>query len=508
MRGVYCVPPRGVAGAVCTVVRMTDQGGGLRERLLRERGRPRWVRESAYAWQLVVLTVCFGAFMGQLDSSIVTIIYPSLEREFGAPLATVQWVSLAYLLVMTALLVTVGHVSDLLGRKLVYLRGFALFTVSSAACSLAPSLAALVCFRVVQALGAAMTAANSVALVTVAAPREKLRSALGFQAAGQALGLAVGPTLGGVLVATVGWRWVFWINVPVGIAAMVMGRYLLPPTGRRATGMRFDLPGMVWLVSGVATLLGGVSVFSGLPVPGWAGAVLIVVSAALWRGFVRRESRAPAPLVSVRLLRDRRISWGLLGALAGYLVLFGPLVLVPLALVRHTGADELRVGLLLSSLAAGFALAANAQEAVLPASWPSRRRCLAGALLTLGALAGLAFAAPRDPWLVAWLGVLGLGLGLFTPSNNEMVMGSVPKEHSGTGGGMVNMTRSLGTSLGVALVTLTYHLGGDRTWDSMLPPLPVLVLAIGAVLMALGSAMGGRPDSPSRGEHSGSRAPG
>ncbi len=492
---------------MCTVVRMKVQAGGLGERLLRERDRPRWVRESAYSWQLVVLTVCVGAFMGQLDSSIVTITYPSLEREFGAPLATVQWVSLAYLLVTTALMVTVGHMSDLLGRKLVYLYGFGLFTLSSAACSLAPDLAALVCFRVVQALGAAMISANSVALVTVAAPPGKLRSALGIQAAGQALGLAVGPTLGGVLVATVGWRWVFWINVPVGIAAVVMGRLLLPPTGQRATDIRVDLPGMAWLGSGVAALLGGVSVFSGLPVPGWVGAVLVAASAVLWWGFVRREHRAPAPLVSVALMRERRISWGLLGALAGYLVLFGPLVLVPLALVRHTGADEMRVGLLLSPLAVGFALAANTQEAVLPSSWSGRRRSLAGALLVLGALAGLAFAAPGDLWLVVWLGVLGLGLGLFTPSNNEMVMGAVPKEQAGTGGGMINMTRSLGTSLGVALVTMACHIGGGHTWDSVLPPLPVLVLAVGAALMALSAAAGGRPGPSSDPGRPGAHAP-
>ncbi|MFI1801692.1 MFS transporter [Streptomyces sp. NPDC020379] len=476
---------------------MKDQAGGLGKRLLRVRGRPRRARESAYSWQLVVLTVSVGAFMGQLDSSIVTIAYPSLEREFGAPLATVQWVSLAYLLVTTALMVTVGHMSDLLGRKSVYLRGFALFTLASAACSLAPDLAALVCFRVVQALGAAMISANSVALVTVAAPRERLRGALGFQAAGQALGLAVGPTLGGVLVATVGWRWVFWINVPVGVAAMIMGYYLLPPTDRRATGARFDLPGTAWLASGAAAMLGGVSAFSGLPLPGWAGAVLIVASAVLWWGFVRREGRAAEPLVSTRLMRDRRVAWGLLGALAGYLVLFGPLVLVPLALVRHTGADEMRVGLLLGPLAVGFALAANAQEAVLPKAWPSRRRCMAGALLALVALAGSALAVPRDLWLIVWLGVLGLGLGLFTPSNNEMVMSSVPEEHSGTGGGMINMTRSLGTALGVALVTLTYHLDSDHTWDSVLPLLPVLVLVLGALLMALSAAAGGRAGSPS-----------
>lgn len=460
----------------------------LRERLLDERERPEWVRASPYAWQLAVVAVCFGAFMGQLDASIVTLIYPSLEKEFGERVATVQWVSLAYLLVLAAAMVTVGHLSDLLGRKLLYLYGFAVFTVSSAACSLAPNLTVLVCCRVVQALGAVMLSANSVALVTLAAPREKLRTALGVQAAGQALGLAVGPTVGGVLVSTVGWRWVFWINVPVGVAAILLGRYLLPRTVERADDARFDLRGTAWLAAAVATLLAGVSVFSGLPVPGWAGLALIAVSALGFAGFLRRESRAPAPLVSPALLRERHIAWGLLGALAGYLVLFGPLVLVPLALVRHVGEDEMRAGLLLAALPAGFALASNLQERLLPKGWDNSVRCLAGAALSLTGLAGLAFAAPADGWLVGWLAVLGIGLGVFTPPNNAMVMAAVPAHLAGTGGGMINMVRALGTALGVALVTLAFHLGGEGTWNSVLPPLPLLVL-MGAVLLMGASAV-------------------
>ncbi|MFI5887769.1 MFS transporter [Streptomyces sp. NPDC051554] len=478
---------------------MPDATGvrGRKGRLLHERERPRWVRESPYSWQLAVAAVCLGAFMGQLDASIVTLVYPSLEREFHEPLGTVQWVSLAYLLVVTAMMVTVGHLSDVLGRKLVYLYGFGVFTVSSAACSLAPNLTVLVCCRVVQALGAAMLSANSVALVTIAVPREKLRGALGIQAAGQALGLAVGPTLGGVLVSTAGWRWVFWINVPVGVAAIVLGRYLLPRTVQRATDARFDLPGTGWLAVGVTALLGGVSVFSGLPVPGWTGVLLIALAGVAFAGFLRREGRAPAPLVSLALLRDARIAWGLAGAFAGYLVLFGPLVLVPLALVRH-GTSEMRAGLLLSALPAGFALAANLQERLLPERWTDRRRCLLGAALSLAGLAGFARAAPADLWLIGWLAVLGTGLGVFTPPNNELVMGSVPKELSGTGGGMINMVRSLGTALGIALVTLTFQHGGDHTGDSVLPALPVGVLAAVAVLMGVSALPGSRPEpSPS-----------
>src|SRR4051812_12789388 len=130
--------------------------------LLRERPRPARVRNHPSAWHLAVLTVCFGAFMGQLDASITTLAYPALRTEFHASLSAVSWVSLSYLLTLTLLLVPVGRVSDALGRKLFYVYGFAVFTAASAACALAPTLDALIAFRVVQALGAAMLQANSI----------------------------------------------------------------------------------------------------------------------------------------------------------------------------------------------------------------------------------------------------------------------------------------------------------------------------------------------------------
>src|SRR5205085_6861860 len=142
-----------------------------------------------------------------LDASIVTLAFPALQRQFHAPLAAVQWVSLAYLLTLVALLVGVGQLADAWGRKLLYLYGFALFTLASAACGLAPGLTWLIAFRVGQAIGAAMLQANSVALVVTSVPRDRMRAALGVQAAAQALGLALGPTLGGVLVTFAGWQW-------------------------------------------------------------------------------------------------------------------------------------------------------------------------------------------------------------------------------------------------------------------------------------------------------------
>ena len=184
--------------------------------LLREPARPAVIREHPLAPWFAVATVCFGAFMGQLDASVVTVAFPALQRQFGTGLAATQWVSLAYLLVLTALLVPAGRWSDRAGRKLLYLYGFVVFSAASAACGLAPSLGVLVALRVVQAGGAALLQANSVALVVTSVPARTRRAALGIQAAAQAVGLACGPVVGGVLVGTVGWRWVFLINVPVG----------------------------------------------------------------------------------------------------------------------------------------------------------------------------------------------------------------------------------------------------------------------------------------------------
>ncbi|MFI5593977.1 MFS transporter, partial [Amycolatopsis sp. NPDC051758] len=216
--------------------------------MLVERPRPQVVREHPQAGWFAVGAVCFGAFMGQLDASIVTLTFPALQWEFAEPLAAVQWVSLSYLLTLVGLLAAVGRVADAVGRKLTYVYGFAVFTAASIACGLAPTLALLVVFRILQAVGAAMLQANSVALVVTSVPKAKMRSALGVQAAAQALGLALGPAIGSLLVGTVGWRWVFLVNVPVGILGLVAGRYLLPRTReRRPLGRRFDGAGVALL---------------------------------------------------------------------------------------------------------------------------------------------------------------------------------------------------------------------------------------------------------------------
>jgi MFS family permease len=419
--------------------------------------------------------------MGQLDASIVTLAFPALARQYDTSLAAVQWVSLGYLLTLVALLAGAGRIADAIGRKQVYLYGFAVFTVASAACGLAPSLGALIAFRIVQAVGAAMLQANSVALVTTSVPRHQLRAALGVQAAAQALGLALGPTLGGLLVSSLSWRWIFGINLPIGLIAAVAGYFLLPRTRSRSDA-RIDGRGMLLLAGATTSALIGVSVASGLALPAWAagglGAAALLAAFAFWRW----EKRAAAPLIDPAAIATPAVRRGLFGALGGYLVLFGPLVLVPIVLTAK-GYSELRSGLLLTALPAGFGVAAGFGNALLPRRLPDSTRCVAGALLAAAGLLVLIPLPPNGPALVPVLAAIGLGLGIFTPANNAAIMANIPSRSAGVGGGLVNLSRGLGTALGVALTTLALHQAGSSGTQ-----LALGILAAAALLTALISA--------------------
>jgi MFS family permease len=462
--------------------------------LLREPARPAVVREHQLAPWLAVATVCFGAFMGQLDASIVTLAFPALQHQFGVGLAGVQWVSLAYLLTLVALLVPVGRWSDRYGRKLVYLYGFVLFTAASAGCGLAPSLTALIVLRVLQAAGAAMLQANSVALVTTSAPAGRRRAALGIQAAAQALGLALGPVAGGLLVASAGWRWIFLVNVPVGVAAAAAGWFLLPRTRQRAAHQPADPLGMLLLAVAAAGTLIAVSALSGLglPVPAVAGFTALAALAgavlAWW------ERRTAAPLIDLPMLAASGITPLLGGALCAYMVLFGPLVLFPQVLTAHGGA--VRAGLTLAALPAGFGLAAVAAERILPARWPDRYRCTVGGILASGSAAALAFPGPTSVMML-WLGLLGVGLGAYIPANNSSVMAAVPPQQAAAAGGMVNMARGLGTALGIAAVTLALH-AAARLDHARGGPAAAMVVLTAAALVATWAGRSVRHDGSAR----------
>jgi MFS family permease len=459
--------------------------------ILRELPRPAAVRESPRAPWLAVGVVCFGAFMGQLDASIVTITFPAMERDFGVPVAAVQWVSLVYLLGLVALLAPAGRLGDAVGRKLVYTYGFAVFTVASAACGLAPSLGALVVLRLVQAVGAAMLQANSVALVTTIAPKERMRFALGVQAGAQSIGLALGPTLGGLLTATIGWRAVYWVNVPVGLAAIVAGRYLLPRTREFSRPERFDWLGTLLLVAWTSALLLVLSAASGLGLPAWTTALLAALALTGLAAFIRREVTTRHPLIPLWLLRSAPLARGLAGAACGYLVLFGPLVLIP-QLLGHDLGSEARTGLLLSALPLGFGLAALFGDVVLPRAWTDSQRGFAGASLTCAVMGVSVFVPVTVHTVVPQLALAGLGLGLFVPANNTVIMRSTADSAASLLGGLVSMARGIGTTLGISLMALALHLGAGHGYAGSTQARPAFIVLAVAAATAAAIALAGR----------------
>jgi MFS family permease len=458
--------------------------------LLKEPARPEAIRRHRMAPWFAVGTVCFGAFMGQLDASIVTVAFPAMQRQFGTSLAGVQWVSLAYLLALVALLVPAGRWSDRVGRKLCYLAGFVLFAAASAACGLAATLPVLIGLRLVQAAGAALLQANSVALVITSVPARQRRAALGIQAAAQAVGLAAGPVTGGLLIATAGWRWIFLINVPVGLIAVAAGRFLLPRSRQLATRRGGDPAGTVLLAASAAAAMLAISSLSGLGMPLWAVAGCAVAAVLAGAGLWRWERRVAAPLLDLAVLSNG-IGPALGGALCAYLVLFGPLVLFPQVVAAH-GGSALSAGLLLTSLPAGFGLAAATADRFLPPSWQNRRRCAIGGVLAAGCAAALAVPAPHGVSVVL-LGLLGAGLGVYTPANNAEIMAALPARDAAMGGGMVNMTRGIGTALGVAVVTLGLHAAKLAGAPAAGPPLALAALSVAALVAA---RAGSRPAPP------------
>ncbi|MFC9331911.1 MFS transporter [Kitasatospora sp. NPDC057015] len=503
----------------------------LGSRLFVEHPRPRGVAGWRHAHWLAVGTVCLGAFLGQLTASITALVFPALEGHFRADLATVEWVALAYLLVLVALLAPVGRLSDLVGRKTMYLWGFAVFAAASLGAGLAGSLWVLVAFRAVQAVGGAMMQANSVALVARGVPERAMRGALGVQAAAQGLGLALGPTLGGLLVQHASWRWAFWINVPIGLLGILAGWFLLPrthpgaprpdpgarpsdprrtplaPVARRpsvvhgpsvvhrpATGVRargggFDLLGLLLLAGASGALLLALSTASGLPLPGWAPSVLLLTSAALAVALARQEQRAERPIIAPGLVNTPGVRAGLAVALLGYLLLFCPLVLGPMTLAAR-GVPVARAGLVITLLPAAFALAATVGGRLLPGHWSDGVRCRWGAATAGAGLVLLALLPGGVPSAVVALPVVGYGLGLLLPANNALVMRLIPAECSAVGGGMVNMVRSLGTAFGTALPVLGVHLAGPVSGGRAV--LLVLVALAGAAAVLGGRAAGVR----------------
>jgi EmrB/QacA subfamily drug resistance transporter len=430
--------------------------GWIGRQLLQEPRRPAAVRESPRAHWFVVGTVCIGAFMGQLDASIVTVALPRMGRDLQVSLGAVEWVALAYLLVLIATVATVGRIADAVGRKLLYVYGFGVFTAGSVLCGLAPTLPVLIAARVLQAIGAAMLQANSVALIAEAVPASKLGRAIGVQGSAQALGLALGPAVGGILLSLAGWRLIFLVNVPAGVIGLALGWFLLPRSrSRRALGTP-DVLGAVLLA---LAAMGPLVYLSLAGREGYSNGILLAcllggIVAAV--GFVRRERRVTAPLIDLSILRRRGLPSGLSSGLVSYLALFGTLFIAPYYL-SAAGDGAAVIGLQLAVLPVAIGITAPLAGRLV--NRLDARVLTAGGLI-LAAAGMLGIAALHDTaGILAGLALMGIGLGCFMPANNAAVMSASPPGHAGVTGGVLNMTRGLGTALGVALAGALFTIG-------------------------------------------------
>jgi EmrB/QacA subfamily drug resistance transporter len=441
--------------------------------------------------------------MGQLDASIVTLATPALQEHFQVSLGAASWVALSYLLVLVAAVVPIGRLADTVGRKMLYVYGFAVFTLASLGCALSPSIFVLDGFRVVQALGAAMLQANSVALIRLAMPPGKVGRGIGVQGVAQALGLALGPPVGGLLVHVGGWRLVFLVNLPAGVIGIVAGLLFLPRSKELQPRTNADLTGLLLLVPAVTALMLTLTnvqqsgfLTANVLVPFALTAVSIAALAWHTRNLI---SRRLEPLLPVDLFVSRPFAAGIGAGLLSYLVLFGILFITPFELERTMGWTAAGTGLLLTVLPVSIAICtpiagrlADTQGARLPTA-------LGMTVTAIGFAVAIALPASAIGLGIALM-LVGVGSGLFTPANNAAIMTSAPSRRASVAGGVLNMTRAFGTALGVAITSLLYELSDGGTAGYRAAVSCLAVLAGLAALTALTTGFGTRTTVPARAE--------
>ena len=380
------------------------------DRLLVEPRRPQSIRENPHAPWLAVAAVCIGAFMGQLDASIVTVALPTLQRTFDASVGAVTWVGLSYLLVLVATVTAVGRFADMWGRKLLYVYGFVIFTVASVLCGLAPGLGALCGFRALQAVGAAMLQANSLAIIVLVMPARSLGRAIGLQGTAQALGLALGPTVGGLLLAASGWRLIFFVNVPFGVFGAVAAIVLVPRSQNLQARVGFDWTGLALFFPAMAALLSAISFGAEV---GWGSALiagLFAAAAVLVALFVWWERRERDPMMDLGLFRSGRFSTGIASGMGSYLVMFGVLLLVPFYFERGLGYGTVRSGLSLMAMPLAFGVVAPL-AGQLADRVGARPLTVSGMAIVAGVARDHGGAAAPDGWLLGAVGRAGRGDG-------------------------------------------------------------------------------------------------
>jgi DHA2 family methylenomycin A resistance protein-like MFS transporter len=406
---------------------------------------PRWLLPA----------IALGMTLAPLNSTMIAVALPEIQSAFDASVTATAWLVTLYLVVMAVGQPIGGHLGDLLGRRRVYLVGLGWFAVASLGCALAPNLPLLIAFRAQQGLAGALTFPNGAALVRAAIPPERRGAAFGTVGLATGLAAASGPPLGGALVHLFGWSAIFWANVPVVAAALLLARRSLPHGRRRAERVPFDFAGSGLFAAALGALI---SVPTLLKFDRPALALLVGAGAvAAAAAFVRRELRAPAPLIAPRLFRRRAFAAACASIGVSNLVMYTSLLVLPLYVERVRGHDSRATGLTLAALSVCSALCGP-----IGGRWADSRGigtpAVAGAVALWAGATGLAAAVYGShlwPVMLA-LGAMGVGIGVAGAPVQTAALEAVPGAASGAAAGIYSTSRYLGSVVGSTALALLF----------------------------------------------------
>jgi DHA2 family methylenomycin A resistance protein-like MFS transporter len=415
-------------------------------------GSNRKPARSRLSMSLTLAAMSLGYGVVQLDVTIVNTALDSIGASLGGGVSELQWVVSAYTIAFAAFILTAGALGDRIGAKRIFMAGFAIFTAASVGCAMASTAVILIAARAVQGLGAAILVPNSLALLSHAYPDEKGRGrAVGIWAAGASVALISGPLIGGGLIALVGWRSIFLVNLPIGLAGLWLSwRYASETT--RSPQREIDLPGQFAAIAALGCLAGSIIEGGAL---GWHNTFVIGIFAAsvvLAALFVVRELRAPQPMLPLSLFRHRLFALTSLVGLLVNVAFYGLIFVFSLYFQRVNGLSPFATGLAFFPML-GVVLPVNLVAARVAERIGAPAAIAAGAgLSAIGCLALLGIAPGTPYWEIgAQLAIIGGGLGLLVPPLISTLLGSVEKSRSGIAAGVLNSTRQTGSVLGVAL---------------------------------------------------------
>lgn len=399
----------------------------------------------------VAASVSLGVFLGTIDGSIVNIALPTLQKEFNAPLSSVQWIVLAYLLTIASLTLMVGRLGDMYGKKRIYTSGFAIFTIASGLTALSSSVAMMIALRMTQAVGAVMIIALGAAILTEAFPPTERGKALGLIGATVSVGIVLGPSVGGVLLSTLGWPAIFLVNVPIGIVGTITAYRNIPdtvPKGREP----FDLVGASLMFATMLTLFLGITLSGDR---GFDATIkgLLLIAAVCGGGFIWWERKTNPPMIELSMFRNVSFSVNLVTGLLSFVAIGGLFFLLPFYLADALGIEPRQMGLILAVSPIILGVASPVSGA-LADRIGARPLTVAGLLITLlGYLALTTLSTESTPIeIILRMMPIGLGMGVFQSPNNSLVMGAVRPERLGIASGLLSVSRTVGQLSGVSIL--------------------------------------------------------